>query len=83
MRTYHQLLALKVLFTEEQVISFEIHSHCATTDEQLARIGIAELNKEEKCALFTTFLYSIVLRIEQGNKGFPARTGLIFQVSDA
>jgi len=48
MRTYHQLLALNVLFTEEQVISFEIDSHCATTDEQLDRFEIAKSNNENK-----------------------------------
>jgi hypothetical protein len=48
MRTYRQLLALQVLFTEEKVISIEIDSHFATTDEQLARIWIAELNNEDR-----------------------------------
>jgi len=31
-----------------QVISFEIDSHSATTDEQLVRTGITELNNEDK-----------------------------------
>ena len=45
---FHQLLALKVLFTEEQVIVSEIGSHCATTDKQLARFEKAKLNSENK-----------------------------------
>ena len=48
LRTFHQLLAWKVLFTEEQVIVSEIGSHCATTDEQLARFEKAKLNSENK-----------------------------------
>ena len=54
MRTYHQLLALNVLLKEEQVISFEIDSHCATTDEQLDRFEIAKLHNENKVRVFFT-----------------------------
>lgn len=48
MRTYRQLLALRVLLTAEQVIPFETDSQCADTDEQLARFETAKLNNEKK-----------------------------------
>jgi ankyrin repeat protein len=44
----HQLLALKVLFTEEDVKLFQISGRYRLPPEQLNRIGIAELNYEEK-----------------------------------
>ena len=47
-REDHQLLALKALLTEEQVESFEIDSHCVSKNEEVARIGIVELNNEGK-----------------------------------
>ena len=47
-REDHQLLALKALLTEEQVESFEIDSYCVSKNEEVARIGIVELNNEGK-----------------------------------
>ena len=63
LRTFHHLLALKVLFTEEQVIVSEIGSHCATTDKQLARFEKAKLNSEDKmhvvCYIFAKYTYCV------------------------
>jgi hypothetical protein len=43
----HQLLALEALFTEEQVTFLQIQPH-SFSDEDLARIGIAQRNHEGK-----------------------------------
>jgi hypothetical protein len=60
---FHQLLALKVLFTEEQVIVSEIGSHCATTDKQLARFEKAKLYSENKMSvvyyIFAKYAYCV------------------------
>jgi hypothetical protein len=48
MRQDHQLLALKELFTEEQVTQFQTYSCCTFSAQGLARIGIAEVNYEGK-----------------------------------
>jgi hypothetical protein len=48
MRQDHQVLALKVLFTEEQVTLLQNYSRCTFSAEALARIGIAEVNCEGK-----------------------------------
>jgi ankyrin repeat protein len=48
MRNDHQLLALKVLFTEEQVALLQNYSRNTFSAEGLARIGIAEVNYEGK-----------------------------------
>ena len=48
MRGDHQLLAWKVLFTEEQVALLQTYSRYRFSAEGLARIGIAEVNYEGK-----------------------------------
>jgi hypothetical protein len=44
----HQLLALEALFTAEQDIFMQIHCNSTLSDEDLARIGIAQRNNEGK-----------------------------------
>ena len=44
----HQRLALQVLFTKDQVIFKQIGHHLTFSDEELARIGIAQRNSEGK-----------------------------------
>jgi ankyrin repeat protein len=44
----HQLLALKVLFTEEQVALFENNKECSFSAEQLTRIGIVQVSDDGK-----------------------------------
>jgi ankyrin repeat protein len=44
----HHLLALKVLFTEEQVALFKSNSQCTFSAEQLTRIGIVQIRDEGK-----------------------------------
>ena len=44
----HHLLALKVLFTEDQMALFESNSHCSFSAEQLTRIGIVQISDEGK-----------------------------------
>jgi hypothetical protein len=48
MRKDHQLLALKVLFTEEQVTLTESKSHCTFSVEELTRIGIVQVSDDGK-----------------------------------
>ena len=48
MREDHQLLALKVLFTEEQVALFQNKGECTFSAEELARFGIVQINCEGK-----------------------------------
>jgi len=45
-REEHQLLALKVLFTEEQLTLLESNCHCSFSKEELTRIGIAQVTYE-------------------------------------
>jgi len=47
-REDYQLLALKVLFTEEQVVPFQNKSQCSFSTEQLIRIGIVQVNHDGK-----------------------------------
>jgi hypothetical protein len=44
----HQILALKTLFTEEQVALLQINSQCTSTDDDLTRIGIVHLSDDGK-----------------------------------
>jgi len=44
----HQLLALEALFTEDQVTFLQNYNHSTFSDEELARIGIAQRNNEGK-----------------------------------
>jgi len=72
MRKDHRLLALKVLFTEEQVALFKSDSKCTFTDERLARIGIVEFNNEDKLRfIHRTFAeyYVADFFVNQLNKG--------------
>jgi len=48
MRMDHQLLALKVLFNEETAAMLQSYSRCIFSAEELARIGVAEVNYEGK-----------------------------------
>jgi len=48
MREAHQLLALKVLFTEEQLSHIQNNRECTFSAEQLARIGIVQVSCEGK-----------------------------------
>ena len=48
MRLDHQLLALKMLFNEEQVTLLQKNSECSFSDEELTRIGIVQINFEGK-----------------------------------
>jgi hypothetical protein len=48
MREDHQLLALKVLFTEEQVTKIQNNTKCTFSAEQLTRIGIVEVRHDGK-----------------------------------
>ena len=48
MRKDHQLLALKVLFTEETAAMLQNYGRCIFSAEELARIGVAEVNCEGK-----------------------------------
>jgi len=44
----HQLLALEVMFTEDQVAVLQNYNHSTFPDEKLARIGIVQRNSEGK-----------------------------------
>ena len=44
----HQLLALKVFFTEEQVALLHINSQCTSFNENLTRTGIVQISNEGK-----------------------------------
>ena len=48
MREDHQLLALKVLFTEKQVAHIQSNRACTFSAEQLTRIGIVQVSHEGK-----------------------------------
>ena len=70
----HQLLALKVLLTEEQVALFESNSHCTFSAEQLTRIGIVQISDEGKPHFihrtFAEYYVAdyLVNRLTKGNK---------------
>jgi ankyrin repeat protein len=46
MRNDHQLLALKVLFTEEEVARFQNNGQCMFSPKELARVGIVQVSYE-------------------------------------
>jgi ankyrin repeat protein len=48
MRMDHQLLALKVLFTEEQVAMLQNKKECSFSAEELTRIGIVQVSHDGK-----------------------------------
>jgi hypothetical protein len=47
-KDYHQILALKLLFTEEQVNLIKINGRCTFSAEELTRIGIVQKNCKGK-----------------------------------
>jgi hypothetical protein len=48
MKEYYQLLAFKVLFTEEQVAFLQNNSQCSFSAEELTRIGIVQVGHDGK-----------------------------------
>jgi len=44
----HQILALKMLFAEEQVVLLHINRQCTCLDEDLTRTGIVQNSNEGK-----------------------------------
>ena len=44
----HQILALNMLFAEEQLELLQINSHCMCLDEDLTRTGIVQKSNEGK-----------------------------------
>jgi ankyrin repeat protein len=48
LREDHQLLALKVLFTEEQVTKFQNNTECKFSAEELTSIGIVQVSSDGK-----------------------------------
>jgi len=48
LREDHQLLAMKLLLTEEQVAQLQTKRHCSYSDEELSRIGIVQLSHDGK-----------------------------------
>jgi len=47
-REDHQLLALEMLFNEEQLAPLQINNHCTFSDEELTSIGIVQISYEGK-----------------------------------
>jgi len=74
MRKDHQLLALKVLFNEEQMAKFESNSQCVFSVEQLTRIGIVQVSHDGKLYFihrtFAEYYVAdyLVNRLTEGNK---------------
>jgi hypothetical protein len=84
-RKGHHLLALKALFTEEQLALFAIKSHSASTEEHLTRIGIAESSNGDKVRfIHRTFAeYYVadffVSSLNKGNKASPQIQDCLFK----
>jgi hypothetical protein len=80
LREDHQLLALKVLFTEEQMTQLETKRHCSYSDKELLRIGIVQLSHEGKLHfIHRTFAECLVTdwlvnRLTEGKHHFRAST---------
>jgi len=74
LREDHQLLALKVLFTEEQVELFQNNTEISSSTEELTRIGIVQVSDEGKPHFihrtFAEYYVAdcLVNRLKQGNK---------------
>ena len=85
MRKYHHLPALKVLFNEEQVESFEIDGDCTFSDEELTRMGIAELKDEGKMSFihrtFAEFFVAdfFVTKLNKGKKASVGAQNCLFK----
>ena len=73
LREDHQLLALKMLFTEEQVTQLGTKQHCSYSGEELSRIGIVQVSDEGKLHFihrtFAEYLVAdwLVNRLTEGN----------------
>jgi ankyrin repeat protein len=74
LREEHQLLALKVLFTEEQVALFQKIRECSFSTEDLTRTGIVQLSDDGKPHFihrtFAEYYVAdcLVNRLTEGNK---------------
>jgi ankyrin repeat protein len=77
MRRDHQLLALKVRFTEEQVAMLQSYNQFMLSAEELARFGIAEVNYEGKlhfihCSFAEYYVADVfVNQLTKGTKTSP------------
>jgi len=73
LRGDHQLLALKVLLTEEQVTQLGTKRRCSYSDEELSRIGIVQLCHDGELSfvhhIFAEYLFAdcLVKRLIEGN----------------
>jgi len=73
LREDHQLLALKVLLTEEQVTQLGTKRRCSYSDEELSRIGIVQLSHDGELSFvhrtFAEYLVAdyLVKRLAEGN----------------
>jgi len=73
MREDYQLLALKVLLTEEQVALFQNKSQCSFSTEELTRFGIVQVNHDGKphfihCTFAKYYVANyLVNRLREGN----------------
>ena len=80
MREDHQLLALKVLFTEEQLALFQNNRKCSFSAEQLTRIGIVQVSHDGKLHFihrtFAEYFVAdcMVNRLTEGKKSFRGNT---------
>jgi len=76
-KSEHQVLALKALFTEDQVALLQIDNDSPFSDEELARIGIAQRNNEGKlhfihCTFAEYFVARFVIkRLNKKTKPHP------------
>ena len=84
-REDRQLLALKELFTKQEVTFFQNSNQCTFSAEELNRFWIVQ-NKiiGVNCTSFTAvfpciFMWSFRGHIEQGLKQFPKRIGFCFK----
>jgi len=70
----HQLLALKLLFTEEQVALLEYNRECIFSAVQLTRIGIAQVNNEGKPHFIHRTLAEYDIALDRSKNHFKANT---------
>jgi len=68
MRQDHQLLALKLLFTEEQVALLEYNRECIFSAVQLTRIGITQVNNEGKPHFIHRTFAEYDIALDRGKK---------------
>jgi hypothetical protein len=85
MREDHQLLALKVLFTEEQVALIQNNRECTFSAEQLTRIGIVQVSHDGKLHFihrtFAEYYVAdcLVNRMTEGNNSSEQEQTFILQ----